>query len=131
MYRAVIGHPNASKNGNIGEHILVVEKALGHYLPRGAQVHHVNSVRDDNRNENLVACQNRSYHRLIHIRKRALEACGNPDYRSCANCGQYDDLRNMVRQSLRKTSFTHLECRKRRWSAYRERCHAEGRKTWR
>lgn len=39
-------------------HILVAEKALGRTLPKGAEVHHVNEDRADNRNTNLVICEN-------------------------------------------------------------------------
>lgn len=48
------------------EHILIAERALGHALPAGAQVHHANGKRVDNRNSNLVICQDNGYHRLLH-----------------------------------------------------------------
>jgi hypothetical protein len=62
-------HPRAS-NGYVGEHILVAERALGKQLPPAAVVHHVNEQRRDNRNCNLVICENQAYHALLHARMR-------------------------------------------------------------
>lgn len=46
-------HPNARKNGNIFEHVVVMAEKLGRPLVKGENVHHINGVRDDNRPENL------------------------------------------------------------------------------
>lgn len=85
--------------GGKGVHVLVVERALGHPLPVGAVVHHVNGVRDDNRNENLVACQDQSYHKLLHRRAEALRECGHADWRRCALCHTWDSVENLRRKS--------------------------------
>lgn len=53
VYILVPGHPNATKNGYVLEHRLVMEKILGRYLRKGEEVHHRNAVKDDNRPENL------------------------------------------------------------------------------
>ncbi len=47
---------------------IVAQRALGHPLPPEAVVHHVNGVNTDNRRQNLVICQDREYHRLLHHR---------------------------------------------------------------
>jgi hypothetical protein len=65
-------HPKANNSGQVYEHILVAERALGRYLPEGAEVHHVNENPSDNRGENLVICQDHSYHFLLHRRAKQL-----------------------------------------------------------
>lgn len=85
--RMAHGHPRASSNSYVFEHILVAEKALGKYLPSGAVVHHINRDVTDNVNRNLVICQNQAYHMLIHARMRILEAGGNPhSEKRCGVC---------------------------------------------
>lgn len=84
-------HPRAIKKGYVFEHILVAERALGKFLPPGAEVHHWNEVKNDNRGENLAICEDQAYHKLLHVRMRAWKACGNPNYRKCVVCKQYDD----------------------------------------
>ena len=58
-------HPRAYY-GKVYEHIIVMEKYLGCFLPKGAIVHHKNLVRDDNRLENLLLLRNRNYHVALH-----------------------------------------------------------------
>lgn len=47
------GHPNATAEGKILQHVLVMSDMLGRPLVEGENVHHKNGVRDDNRPENL------------------------------------------------------------------------------
>lgn len=93
------GHPRATSRGFVYEHILIVEAAIGKPLRATAEVHHVDEVRSNNANGNLVACQNRSYHQLLHQRARALAACGDPSALPCNACCSYDrqsDMRTWV-----------------------------------
>ena len=77
------------------EHVHVVEQALNKPLPPNAVVHHINGIRNDNRKENLVVCPSHEYHRMIHKREAAFDACGHADWLKCGYCGEYDDPSNM------------------------------------
>lgn len=80
-------HPNAMKGGYVLEHILIAEKAIGKILRSGVEIHHVNEVRGDNGNANLVVCENHAYHHLLHRRMRILKAGGNPNTdKLCSDC---------------------------------------------
>lgn len=88
-------------------HWLVAEKALGKALPKTAVVHHVDGNKQNNRPDNLVVCPSHAYHALLHRRLRALDACGNADWRICGVCHQYDDPQNLY---ITRTSCRHLKC---------------------
>lgn len=57
---------------NYFQHRLVVERAMGKLLPITAHVHHLNGIKYDNRQQNLVVCPNDEYHRLLHRRAKEL-----------------------------------------------------------
>src|SRR6185369_16668396 len=77
------------------QHVLIAETALGKPLPFGAEVHHVNENKLDNRNENLVICQDTEYHSLLHVRKRALIHSGSANNRKCSYCKLWDSIENL------------------------------------
>lgn len=64
-------HPNASKDGYVMEHILVMEKRIGRYLKDYEVVHHINKIRNDNRIENLRLMSFRE-HASFHMRERQM-----------------------------------------------------------
>jgi hypothetical protein len=69
------GHVMLSIRGTrIYEHIFKAERALGKPLPKGVLVHHLDGDGTNNDNTNLVICQNKAYHRLLHMRMWALHA---------------------------------------------------------
>lgn len=82
-------HPHASPSGCVAEHILIVERAIGKYLRRSADVHHVDGNSRNNANTNLVACDSRGYHKLLHVRTRIVKAGGDPNTQHfCSTCKQ-------------------------------------------
>lgn len=101
------GHIKANGSGQVLEHILVAEKVLGTSLPQGCVVHHLDGDGTNNRNDNLVICQDNNYHKLLHVRTRALKACGNPNWRKCRICKTYDNPEIMYKE---KTSYRHYKC---------------------
>ena len=93
MLRAV-GHARSPRRGYVSEHTLIAEKVLGKPLPKGAEVHHVLGAGSEanNRNDNLVICQSRAYHALLHARMRVRDAGGNHNtQRICTKCKQVKD----------------------------------------
>ena len=88
----------------------VVAAVLGKDIPYGVEIHHVNgNVRDDS-NTNLVVCPDMHYHALLHRRTRALDACGNPDYRPCSFCKKYDAVENLTETRPESPRYHHKAC---------------------
>lgn len=77
------------------DHIRIAEKAIGKKLPKGAEVHHADGNRLNNKNDNLVICPSKGYHNLLHARIRAAEATGDPNALLCWVCGEHDAPENI------------------------------------
>ena len=106
------GHPRAHNN-RVQEHILVAERAIRRTLPQGAQVHHVNEVRSDNRGSNLVICEDMAYHKLLHKRTRAVKAGFPANWLRCWRCKAYDATENLILyQRKHDTSTTNFHSKK-------------------
>ncbi len=93
--------------GTVYIHRQILERALGKPLPKGAVVHHVNEDRADNRPQNLVLCPDQKYHKLLHKRMRARDACGRADWRRCWRCKEFDEPANLRRPEINPI---HPEC---------------------
>lgn len=91
-------------------HIIVAENALGKPLPKGVQVHHVDGNPSNNDARNLIICPTDAYHKMIHQRTRAFDACGHADWRKCHFCEQYDDPSKLYLHPNGTTAF-HRDCR--------------------
>jgi hypothetical protein len=59
-------HPFKDSNGYVFEHRLVIEKRIGRYLKKTESVHHINGIKDDNRDKNLRLFKNESEHHKFH-----------------------------------------------------------------
>lgn len=99
-----------SVNGvQIRESRAIVEEVLGKKLPSSVIVHHADCNENNNEKTNLVVCQDKAYHNLLHARIRALDACGNANYRPCQFCKKYDDTSNMRKGNR---CWKHVACEK-------------------
>lgn len=63
-YVLVPEHPNATKNGYVLEHRIVIENHLDRILEQNEVVHHINGDKKDNRLENLELMTNKNHNRL-------------------------------------------------------------------
>ncbi len=88
-----------TKWGKMKQHILVAEAALGKKFPVGAVMHHVDGNATNNGVENLVMCENQSYHKLLHLRAKRLRDFGRFDAKKCWYCQRVKTLDGFYRDS--------------------------------
>lgn len=111
-------HPRAH-DGYVQEHNVIAEQALGRLLPEGVQVHHFSESRSDNRNQNLVICENQLYHQLLHRRAKAYRACGIASARRCRACKDWAPESEM--RDCGHNGYFHRDCAGLYWSEIHER----------
>jgi hypothetical protein len=107
------GHPCADSKGYIREHVLLAEKVLQRHLRDGECTHHHNQDKANNGPGNIVICQDQAYHMLLHQRMRAMDVCGNANYRKCKICKNYDAIENMSERT-NPIAYIHKSC----WNEY-------------
>ena len=100
-------HHRAGTNGYVFEHIVIAEKKLGKKLPPGCEVHHHGTKEENNK---IVICQDHEYHALLHIRQRALDACGDANKRKCKFCQEYDFIENLYCRQYSGWIIYHHDC---------------------
>jgi Flp pilus assembly pilin Flp/predicted nucleic acid-binding Zn ribbon protein len=88
-YRLIPALYSPRTDGGQFEHRVIAERVLGGPLPKGAVVHHHDENTLNNSNQNLVICQSRTYHMLLHARMRVLAAGADPNtHKICDSCEQ-------------------------------------------
>ena len=114
---------NDGHNNGITAHKVIAETVLGRALPDGAEIHHVDGNGLNNTHSNLVICPSHGYHMLLHLRQRALEACGNANWLKCVFCKKWDAPENLhlyIPADQLSPRANHSECN-RLYSARRRR----------
>lgn len=71
------------------EHVRIAERALGRPLRGRELVHHADRNPSNNTNSNLVVCPSMAYHMMLHVRTRAIRACGDAHGKKCSFCKQW------------------------------------------
>jgi hypothetical protein len=109
---------NYVRRGNKWEHQLIVERALGYPLTGKAEVHHADEDCSNNSPGNLVICQDKAYHALLHSRIRALAGCGNKNARMCFSCESWKDISLFHLRPGIGTAVICRECSKKKSKEY-------------
>ena len=89
------------------DHTRIAEEVLGKSIPGKACLHHIDENPTNNSKDNLVLCENAAYHRLLHLRTKAIRLGFPPNYRKCRFCKEYDDPKNLL---IRYSGVHHKEC---------------------
>lgn len=113
---------NRVHGGSIKAHIAIAERVLGRPLKDMECIHHVDKDGFNTENSNLVICPDYKYHKLLHIRADAYDACGDVHARACMYCKQHDETKHMTFISRGKDSYYyHKQCATRNYQENRER----------
>lgn len=90
-------------------HRVIVEKILGRELPTTVEVHHLDGDRGNNKHSNLVVCQDRSYHQLLHRRQEVIEAGFSPwTHHKCTDCLNFKEFSLFSKNKTRASGLNNL-----------------------
>lgn len=103
----------------------IATRVLGKSLGSNVEIHHVDGDPSNNKHSNLVICEDRSYHKILHARTTALLACGNVNWKRCNLCEKWDCLKNLT---IAGRGFQHKQCTAEYARIYRKFC-LEGKDT--
>lgn len=108
LYAKIPTHPNASKNGYVLEHRVVVENKIGRLLRENEEVHHIDGNKHNNSQENLEVML-RGEHQRMHSTKYK---DGHILTFRCANCGKEFKRKYNQRPEVKKykLSFCSKRC---------------------
>ncbi len=104
-------HPYSSKWGYIQRSRVVCEEYNGIIFPKETVFHHINGVHNDDRPDNLLIFNSSVEHTRYHRTIRALEECGNGNYRKCCFCGEYGDPKEKDWYELPNKNAWHRKCK--------------------
>lgn len=113
-------HERSNSHGYVFRSLLVAEKSLGRFIPKGIIVHHFDKNKSNDKKTNLVICENAKYHKLLHIRQDAYYNCGNANWRKCYICNKYDAIENLYISPDNKSVY-HRYCKNKNISTNRPR----------
>lgn len=114
---------NVRSDGYVAEgrrlvHREMVEAVLGKPLPKGAEIHHVNDDRGDNRNDNFAVLQNKAEHRWLDMRRRIFRRGGRPfKDRICYDCDAVKPIEEFSKPIGRSQCKECCAAQARRWRA--------------
>ena len=108
-YALVRNHPNATKNGYVLLHRIIMENHLGRLLNTDEVVHHLNHNKKDNRLENLQILSNKE-HSKIHGFEQGIVVCKL----KCPQCGRIfmkqKRQTHLVKKSILNCTFCSRMC---------------------
>lgn len=109
-------HPRASSKGYVYNTILIAESILGRYISNKIHIHHIDENKSNDEHNNLIICENKEFHLMLHRRMRAYKATRDANKRFCTFCKNWDSLNNLKGMNDKRkkniSQFFHLSCRK-------------------
>jgi hypothetical protein len=111
VYVYAPGHPR-QRRGYAPEHVLIAEKALGKFIENLHPIHHWDENTGNNLNPNLLICEDKKYHKLIHRRMVLVKLGCDPRIESyCRSCSGIKPLCEFSAKAASSTGIDYV-CRR-------------------